>query len=173
MGCTASSVCRTARSRPRGGVLFCLQLPRQVSVICDNRHYAPGFLIARVSMLQQPKYRDENYVAAQRPHHDQRVYRVDRVRCRPSGNRIVLPFGLPYKTRSAVILGLRQDEAISLLMTRSGRSLDWRVPEVLVQEGDGPLEGISRGLVVIRAVRSLAGKRMCRADVDFRLAYSI
>ncbi len=62
-------------------------------------------------MLQQPKYKDENYVAAQRPHHDQRVYRVDRVRCRPSGNRIVLPFGLPYKTRSAVILRLRQDEA--------------------------------------------------------------
>ena len=88
-----------------------LQLPRQVSVMCDNRYYVPVFLIARVSMLQQPKHRDENYVAIYRPHHDQRVYRVDRVRCRPSGNRIVLPFGLPYKTRSAVILRIRQDEA--------------------------------------------------------------
>ncbi len=45
------------------GVFLCLQLPRQVSVICDNRHYAPVFLIARVSMLQQPKHRDENYLA--------------------------------------------------------------------------------------------------------------
>ena len=62
-------------------------------------------------MLEKPKHREENYVAAQRPHYDQRDDRVDRVRCRPSGNRIVLPSGLPQKTRSAVILRLRQDEA--------------------------------------------------------------
>ena len=112
MDCTASSVCRTARSCPRGGVLFCLQIGRQVSVICDNRHYAPVFLIARVSMLQQPKHRDENDendVAVYRPHHDQRDDRVDRVRCRPSGNRIVLPSGLPHG--SAVIPPLGPGEA--------------------------------------------------------------
>ncbi len=94
--------------------MLCLQLPRQVSVICDSRHYAPVFLIARVSMLQQPKHRkhrDENYVAVYRPHHDQRHDRVDRVRCRPSGDRIVPPSGLPHKTRSVVILRSRQDEA--------------------------------------------------------------
>ena len=59
-------------------------------------------------MLQQPKHRDENYVAIYRPHHDQRGDRVDRVRCRPSGDRIVPPSGLPHKTQSVVILRLRQ-----------------------------------------------------------------
>ena len=65
-------------------------------------------------MLQQPKHRDENdenYVAIYRPHHDQRGDRVDRVRCRPSGDRIVPPSGLPHKPRSVVILRPRQDEA--------------------------------------------------------------
>ena len=62
-------------------------------------------------MLQQPKHRDENHVAAYSPHYDQRDDRLERVRCRPSGDRIVLPSGLPHKTRSAVILRLRHDEA--------------------------------------------------------------
>jgi len=38
--------------------------------------------------------------------------------------------------------------------------MDWRVHEVLVQEGDGPPEGINRRLVVIRAVKSLGSKCM-------------
>ena len=47
-----------------GGVVLFLQLPRQVSVMCDNRYYVPVFLIARVSMLQKSKHRGENYVAS-------------------------------------------------------------------------------------------------------------
>jgi len=34
-------------------------------------------------------------------------------------------------------------------MTQSGYSLDWSIPEVLVQESDGTLEGISRRRAVI------------------------
>ncbi len=58
------------------------------------------------------------------------------------------------------------------VVTLSGHSGDWRVPEALVQEGDGPPEGINRSLVVILAVPSTASKRMCRATEDFRLANS-
>ena len=48
--------------------------------------------------------------------------------------------------------------------------MNWRVSQVLVQEGNSALERINRNMEVISAVTRFVCKRMKRVLIDFRFA---